>query len=215
MMAQDQTAEFFDRYAQGFSAIYGTDNGLFNRVVNRFFRQSMKERYLSTLEGCHPIKDRSVLDVGCGPGHYSVELARRGAGRVLGLDFADGMLSIAREQAQRAGVSGVCTFERGDFLERQFSEKFDYVILMGFMDYMKDPGAVVRKALSVTGSKAFFSFPLDGGFLAWQRSVRYKMKCDLYLYNESRVRSLFDGLSGVRIETKNLKRDLFVTAYVG
>jgi len=211
MMATDKTAQFFDGYARDFDAIYGTKNGPFNTVVNTLFRRCMKQRYLLTLEGCAPIRGRSVLDIGCGPGHYSLELARRGAGKVLGLDFADGMLDIAREGARREHLNDVA-FERGDFLATSYPEPFDYVILMGFMDYIRDARALVEKALGVTRSRAFFSFPLDGGLLAMQRRVRYRSRCDLFLYREDHVRRLFDGIAGVRVETKDLGRDLFVTA---
>lgn len=213
MITEEKTARFFDQYASGFNAIYGNDNTLVNRVVNTLFRQSMKQRYLLTLQGCNPIAGRSVLDIGCGPGHYSVELARRGARRVLGLDFADGMLEIARKRAVDSGVSDICNFQRADFLTTTLDEQFDYVIVMGFMDYIKDPRAMIEKTLSATAGKAFFSFPLDGGLLARQRQVRYRFKCDLYLYTEDRVRSLFEGLPA-KIDTQNLKRDLFVTATV-
>lgn len=213
MITEEKTAQFFDRYARDFSAIYGNDNTLLNRVVNTLFRQTMKQRYLLTLDGCQPIKGRSVLDIGCGPGHYSVELARRGAGKVLGLDFAEGMLDLARKRAADAGVSSVCTFESGDFLTTEFASPFDYVIVMGFMDYIKDARSMITKALKVTADKAFFSFPTKSGLLAWQRSVRYRYKCDLYLYSEESVRSLFDGL-GASIQLRNLGRDIFVTATV-
>ena len=213
MITEEKTAQFFDRYARDFSAIYGNDNTLVNRVVNTLFRQTMKQRYLLTLEGCQPIAGRSVLDIGCGPGHYSVELARRGANRVVGLDFAEGMLDLARKRAADAGVASVCSFQSGDFLTTDFTDRFDYVIVMGFMDYIKDPRSMLTKALGVTANKAFFSFPTNSGILAWQRSLRYRFKCDLYLYSEDRVRSLFDGL-GAEIQVRNLGRDLFVTATV-
>ncbi len=211
MTTAEKTALFFDRYARDFDAIYGTKNGPVNAVVNRLFRKCMKERYRLTLEGASPISGRSVLDIGCGPGHYSLELARRGAGKVLGIDFADGMLDIAREGARREGLDKV-TFDRADFLSATYPEPFDYVIVMGFMDYIRDARAMVRKAMSVTKAKAFFSFPLDGGLLAMQRRIRYRRRCDLFLYHEADVRALFDGLDGVQIHTQNLGRDLFVTA---
>jgi SAM-dependent methyltransferase len=212
MMATDKTAQFFDGYARDFDAIYGTKNGPVSAVINRLFRRCMKQRYLLTLEGCSPIAGRSVLDIGCGPGHYSIELAKRGAGKVLGIDFADGMLEIAREGARRAHLESV-TFQRADFLASTYPEPFDYVVVMGFMDYVRDARAMIEKALGATTAKAFFSFPLDGGVLAMQRRIRYRARCDLYLYSEAQVRRLFDGLSGVHIETKNLGRDLFVTAH--
>src|SRR5215469_11110865 len=109
-MSHFQVSEFFDGYAHDFAAIYGNDNGWFNTVVNRLFRRVMEDRYRQTLEGCAPIAGRSVLDIGCGPGHYSVALAKRGAAEVLGIDFAEGMLQVARERASREGVA-TCRFE--------------------------------------------------------------------------------------------------------
>jgi 2-polyprenyl-3-methyl-5-hydroxy-6-metoxy-1,4-benzoquinol methylase len=169
----------------------------------------MRLRYLRTIEGCVPIGGRDVLDIGCGPGHYSVALAKLGARSVLGIDFADGMVTIARERALAEGVAGLCRFERMDFGDLPSGQHFDYVILMGFMDYVSDPAAVVSKALSLTKGKAFFSFPLDGGLLAWQRKLRYRGRCDLFMYQESDVRRLFDGIEH-RVE--RIARDLFVTA---
>jgi 2-polyprenyl-3-methyl-5-hydroxy-6-metoxy-1,4-benzoquinol methylase len=214
MGATEKTSTFFDRYAHDFSAIYGTRNTLFHSVVNKLFRESMKLRFFMTLEGCNPVSGRSVLDVGCGPGHYSVALARRGAARVFGVDFAPGMLDIARESAARAGVSAVTTFEQADFVKREIHERFDYVVAMGFMDYMERPREVVEKALSVCDVRAFFSFPLDGGVLAWQRRVRYKSRCELFLYTEAQVRDLFAGTRAKKIDVEVIARDLFVTAHV-
>jgi SAM-dependent methyltransferase len=204
-------SQFFDGYAHDFDAIYGNKNGWFDSVINRLFRRCMKLRYLKTLEGCSPVAGRSVLDIGCGPGHYSVALARRGAGEVLGIDFAEGMLQVARERAAKEGVT-TCRFEKCDFLEFDLSRKFDYTVLMGFMDYVSRPDQVIDKALSLTAVRAFFSFPLDHGILAWQRKLRYKKRCDLYMYKEEQVKQLFARHDEVRITTESLGRDLFITA---
>ncbi|MEW6381498.1 MAG: methyltransferase domain-containing protein [bacterium] len=45
----------------------------------------------------------SVLDVGCGTGRHSVELARRGYS-VTGIDLSSGMLAQAKDKARAAGV---------------------------------------------------------------------------------------------------------------
>ncbi len=211
-MPASRVSTFFDRYAHDFGAIYGNDNGPINSIVNKLFRRSMALRYQKTLEGCDPIEGRSVLDVGCGPGHYSVALAGRGAGRVLGIDFADGMLQVARDAAKRASVDQICQYQKSDFLLSKFDEKFDYVIVMGFMDYIAEPSALIRKILCVTEDRAFFSFPVHDGLLAWQRQLRYRARCDLYLYTANQVRDLFADTSCKNVSIGRIGRDLFVTA---
>lgn len=209
-----QTARFFDAYARDFTAIYGNEHTPLNAVINRFFRKSMMLRYQRTLAGCSPIDGKSVIDIGCGPGHYGVELAKRGASRVLGVDFAPGMIEIAKKRAAEAGVTDRCTFELGDFLQVTGDEKFDYAIVMGFMDYIEDPLSLMKKVLSVCRGKAFFSFPADGGLLAWQRRLRYRSRCPLYLYSEDRIRGLIRELPVRASSVEEISRDYFVTLTV-
>jgi ubiquinone/menaquinone biosynthesis C-methylase UbiE len=211
---ETRTAQFFDTYANDFSAIYGNENTPLNAVVNRMFRKSMMLRYERTLSGCDPIEGKSVIDIGCGPGHYSVALAARDAARVLGVDFASGMIDIARKRAQGAGVAERCTFTLGDFLEVTGDETFDYAVVMGFMDYIADPLALMKKVLKVCRGKAFFSFPADGGLLAWQRRIRYRNRCELYLYTEPRIRSLVSSLGVKTSSIEMISRDYFVTLTV-
>ena len=211
-MAAPRTSTFFHGYAADFDAIYGTSTGPVNALVNGLFRKSMRLRYEKTLEGCDPIAGRSVLDIGCGPGHYSVQLAKRGAGRIVGVDFAEGMLEIARKHAAAEGMADKCEFIKADFFTHQFGQPFDYVIVMGFMDYVEDAKAAVRRILELTAGKAFFSFPKGGGFLAWQRQLRYRSRCELYLYSEEQIRGPFAGLPGVEVRIESIARDYFVTA---
>jgi ubiquinone/menaquinone biosynthesis C-methylase UbiE len=207
-----RVAEFFDRYAADFDSIYGTSGGLVNGVVNRLFRGSMKLRFIKTLEACEPLEGRDVLDIGCGPGHYSVALARMGARSVLGVDFAEGMLDIARRRAADASVADVCRFEQADFFVHDFHRIFDYVVVMGFMDYVEDAGAAVRRVLDLTGRKALFSFPVAEGLLGWQRRRRYRDRCALFLYRPEAIERLFAGIGGVSVAIEKIDRDFFVTA---
>jgi len=207
----NRTSKFFDVYAHDFNAIYGNQHTLFNRVVNNLFRKAMRVRYQKTLEGCQPLEGRSVVDVGCGPGHYCVALARGGAAQILGLDFAEGMISIAQRNAASAGVADRCRFEYGDIGTYPVEGKFDYAVVMGFMDYIREPEKVIQKVLGFTTSRAFFSFPADGGFLAWQRKQRYKSRCELYMYDRPRLNELFGGVTSYPVSIERIGRDFFVT----
>jgi len=216
MMAKSdtRTSEFFDSYAHKFDAIYGTQNTFLNRLINKLFRKSMRLRYERTLQGCSPIQGKRVIDIGCGSGHYGIALATAGAGYVLGLDFAKTMIDIAKYRAKAAGVDDRCHFEYADFFARPIQETFDYAIVMGFMDYMQEPERIIEKVLSVTTHKAFFSFPIDSGFLAWQRKLRYTKRCDLFLYNQGDLQRLFGRLTQKRIEYVKISRDYFVTVHI-
>ena len=214
MAEQQRVSGFFDSYAADFDAIYGNRHTMVNRLVNKYLRKSMRVRFEKTIAGCDPIAGRSVVDIGCGPGHFSVELARRGASHVFGLDFAEAMLDVAREHAQAAGVADRCTWAKADFMAYNFTRTYDYAIVMGFMDYVSDPAAVVKKTVSITTRRAFFSLPRAGGFLAWQRQVRYKRRCELYLYTEPQVKKLFAGATDRRVTIEPIARDMFVTVHV-
>jgi 2-polyprenyl-3-methyl-5-hydroxy-6-metoxy-1,4-benzoquinol methylase len=210
-MSLDRTQTFFHQYAGNFNAIYGTQHGALDSVINRWFRKSMRLRFEKTIAGCNPIEGKSVLDIGCGPGHYSITLAQRGASRVVGIDFADGMLQIASEHAKKVGVGDRCTFMMADFYTYAPEEIFDYVVVMGFMDYMPIPGQVVAKVLSLTRDKAFFSFPVAGGILGWQRKLRYQKRCDLFLYTEEQLRQVFSKFPEATAKIEPISRDFFVT----
>jgi 2-polyprenyl-3-methyl-5-hydroxy-6-metoxy-1,4-benzoquinol methylase len=72
-------------------------------------------------------RDAHILDVGCGTGRHSIELARRGF-RVTGIDLSEGMLSVARRNAESAGVE--VEFLRRNAKDFSFDEPFDLAICL-------------------------------------------------------------------------------------
>jgi cyclopropane fatty-acyl-phospholipid synthase-like methyltransferase len=215
MKGKRKASEFFDIHARDFDALYGGRRRLASRLIDRFFRKSMRLRYRKTIEGCHPAEGKSALDIGCGPGHYSIALAKKGLAEVWGMDFAPAMIELAEKKAELAGVAKKCRFILDDFMRHDFDRKFDYMILIGFMDYVSAPVTVIEKALSLTGSKAFFSFPAYEGLLAWQRRKRYRYKTSLFMYRRSEVERLFRGTGAAAVKIEKIGRDYFVTVIVG
>jgi SAM-dependent methyltransferase len=76
-----------------------------------------------------------ILDLGCGHGRHSNELARRGY-KVVGMDIVEGFLEIARRDAEGLGVAP--EFVRGDIRSFRVEGGFDRVLMLfdviGFFD---------------------------------------------------------------------------------
>jgi 2-polyprenyl-3-methyl-5-hydroxy-6-metoxy-1,4-benzoquinol methylase len=64
--------------------------------------------------GSRGLSGLSILELGCGIGALSLELLKKGATSVRGLDLSSQMIQLARSLASEAGVSEKVAFERGD-----------------------------------------------------------------------------------------------------
>lgn len=88
--------------------------------------------------GWEGLRGKAILDFGCGVGVGSIEMAQQGARRVIGLDIRPDVLAAARESAEEAGVSAVCTFCEA------FDEPVDAIISLNAFEHFDDPAGVLR-----------------------------------------------------------------------
>jgi len=89
MRKKNDWVEFFD----GHAPVY---------MSNPFTRDTVKEVDFLAEELNLPPKSR-ILDIGCGTGRHSIELAKRGY-HVTGVDISSGMLTEAKKRAEETGV---------------------------------------------------------------------------------------------------------------
>ena len=194
-------AKYWNGQAQAFQRIYARDKPGLPGLLDRVFRRDMYERFEFTMNASEPAAGRTFLDVGCGSGVYCLELARRGAARVTGLDIADAMLSLCRAAAEGEGLGTRCDFVRGDLMRLRPDAPFDVTLGIGLFDYVADPLPLLRKMREVTRDRVVLSFPRLGTWRAPVRWIRLSLRgCEVHFYTERRVRRLMAD-AGLQVRT--------------
>jgi len=128
-----------------------------------------RRRLVREALGTHP-GDR-VLDVGCGPGFYCLEIADEVGpdGQVVGIDAAEPMLELARRRCE--GHDNVA-FKQGDILSLPVEdESFDRALCVQGLEY-SDPATAALAEMSRTlrpGGRVVV-WDIDWGTVAWHSS---------------------------------------------
>ena len=112
------------------------------------------------------LRDKTVIDFGCGGGSEAADIAERGARRVIGLDIDREALERARANAVRRAVADRTVFAS------ETDELADAIISLDAFEHFADPDAILRTmaALLRPGGEVLASFgpiwfhPLGGHF---------------------------------------------------
>ena len=117
-----------------------------------------------------------VLDIGCNGGFYSIEMKRRGAARVLGIDVDDRYLGQARFASQTLGFE--IEFQKLSVYDvARIADQFDYVLFMGVFYHLRYPLFAldqVAKKVRPQGRLVFQSMLRGSGEVkAWAENYRF------------------------------------------
>ncbi len=97
--------------------------------------------------------DHKVLDVGCGKGNHSCELALRFGCSVIGLDPVASSLEQGRATATEAGVADRVIFRKGKITEIPFEdEAFHFIWCRDMLVHVDDLGGGIRECARVLKS---------------------------------------------------------------
>ena len=206
--------DYWNNEADAFQRIYTHRKSKFSNMLDSVFRKDMYDRYLFTIKHCEPIRDRTFLDVGCGNGLYSLELARRGAKKVLGLDISEVMIGLCDEASKRENLEDRCEFIKSDLLNYESDEKFDVSFGIGLFDYIRDPVPVLTKMRERTTDKAILAFPRFWTWRAPIRKVRLNARgCDVFFYTKQGINELMEKAGFTRHEVYRVGKLHCVIAY--
>ena len=121
-------------------------HGYHEAVVGSYARRTAEDCAAYLLPRLRP--DAAVLDLGCGPGAITADLARR-AGRVVGVDASAEMADRARGHAADLGVANA-SFETGSAYDLRWADgSFDAVHAHQVLQHLADPVRALGEARRV------------------------------------------------------------------
>ncbi len=95
------------------------------------------------------VRGKTVIDFGCGEGNESLELVRKGASRVIGIDTRESVLSVARDRALNARMDHLCEFGTWTKL------KADVILSLDCFEHCEDPAAVLAAMFGLLNAEGF------------------------------------------------------------
>ncbi len=109
--------------------------------LNRF-RSSVLLQHLTESAGRNPLSGRTVLDIGCGGGLLSEEMARAGA-QVTGIDVVGHNVEIARRHAEVSGLKINYLHSEAEQLVA-LGHRFDIVLNMEVVEHVNNLGGFLK-----------------------------------------------------------------------
>ncbi|WP_088553821.1 class I SAM-dependent methyltransferase [Calderihabitans maritimus] len=159
-------AELFDKKSSDYDNWYQTPKG---RLVDKIEKEAIYG-YLK------PRASMEILDIGCGTGNFSLELARLGV-KVTGIDVSEAMLAKAREKATQEGLA--IKFLRADARKLPFGEaSFDAVVSVTALEFVPNLADALQEAYRVLKPGGRLVVGLIGGNSAWSRYYEAKAARD-------------------------------------
>jgi 2-polyprenyl-3-methyl-5-hydroxy-6-metoxy-1,4-benzoquinol methylase len=206
---------YWNAEADAFESIYTHRKSGLSNALDRVFRQDMYDRFVFTVENCEPVAGRTFLDVGCGNGLYSVELGKKGAAHVTGLDISEVMIERCRRSAEKEGLSESLTFLHTDLLAYEPEGEFDVSFGIGLFDYISDPLPVLRRMRELTRDKTVTAFPRLWTWRAPVRKARLSMRgCPVYFYTKADIDRLMRDAGFSRWEVTRVGKLHCVVSHV-
>lgn len=100
---------------------------------------------LAFIQKHQPIREQTILDIGCGGGILAESLAQAGA-KVTGIDLAEEVLTVAKLHALESEVQVNYQLESAEDHAAQWPNHYQIVTCMEMLEHVPDPCAIIQSA---------------------------------------------------------------------
>jgi SAM-dependent methyltransferase len=133
------------------------------------------------------IRDRSILDIGCGIGDLATEAVSRGATQAFGVELSAKAVEEARRLAADRGVADRISFQVGDGAKVPLP-RADIVVLNRVFCCYPDIEALLENSLSAAGVAYAFTVPPSTGLTGSFVRVQVRLANAWYRLCDSKFR---------------------------
>ena len=125
------------------------------------------------------LKNKKVLDMGCGSGRFTLALASLGAKKVIGVDLGTDGIEVAKKTAKQNRIKNV-DFVRGSVLDLPFkNEEFDFIFCKGVLHHtgnLKKGLSEYYRVMKKSGMGFLYLYGSGGIFWKSRQKMRKVMK---------------------------------------
>ena len=133
--------DLFDEYAYDW----------WNKTGNYKLLHNLNPLRLEYISSRLEIKNKKILDIGCGGGILSEELSKMGA-KVTGIDSSKKSINIAKKHAKEQGLE--IEYINGSILDASSLGSYDCVVCFEMIEHIHEPKKLIEKIGTITQKKS-------------------------------------------------------------
>ena len=153
------------KYEYDIKEVYDNLSERYHRITKNHFFNAYLE-IPATMSMLKDVKNKKVLDLGCGTGRHTAILKKRGA-MVWGIDLSPKMLDIAKSE-----IKGV-DFQVGSVYKLPYRSSFFDIVVAGLViDYFRDLDRALKEIYRVLKNDGVFVFSLTNPIMEMSQRIK-------------------------------------------
>jgi len=194
-MTKTKVENYFDEWASDYNLAFqeeAQEKNPLQRLINFLFRRKtfyFRNKHLEDLILSLKVKNKKILDIGCGTGQMALFAANQGA-HVVGLDISKEMIRVAQKNAKEARLSSSTKFLVKDCVKENIPSA-DIVFCIAVLEYYKDIEPIIKKMCQASYKTLVIC---DTQFIPWRIILRkllsYLKGFPVYYHNSLKIKAV-------------------------